>query len=479
MSRLLRLSVMPVAAVLAAAGVVLAPSAHAQSARYEAENAACEGTIESNYSGFSGSGFCNPPNRVGVGVQFTVHAGSPGTFTIGVKYANGTGINRPAVLSANGTVVQSGVPFEPTGAWSHWAITTVSVPVQSGSNTIRLAAATADGLANIDYLEAARAGSSTLPSRFQWSSTEQLIAPKPDATHNIVSVKDPSVVYHNGRYHVFVSVVNTNQSYSLAYLNFTDWSQADDAQLHFLDTTAIGTGYKAAPQVFYFAPQQRWYLIYQIGNNVAYSTTSDIGNPRSWSSPTRFYSGTPRIVLDNMGNGQWLDFWIICDTVNCHMYSSDDNGQLYRAQTTVANFPNGFSNPVIAMQDSNKFWLFEGVNVYRLGAANEYLLLVEAIGEGRRMFRSWTASSASGPWTPLADTKENPFARHNNVTHEGSDWTNDFSHGEMIRSGIDQNLVISPCKLRFLYQGMNPNSTGPYNLLPWRLGLLRQTNSSC
>jgi Glycosyl hydrolase family 62 len=219
-------------------------------------------------------------------------------------------------------------------------------------------------------------------------------------------VKDPSVVYHNGRYHVFVSVVNTNQSYSLAYLNFTDWSQADDPQLHFLDTTPIGTGYKAAPQVFYFAPQQRWYLIYQVGNNVAYSTTTDIGNPRSWSAPTRFYSSTPQIVLDNMGNGQWLDFWIICDTVNCHMYSSDDNGQLYRAQTTVANFPNGFSTPIIAMQDSNKFWLFEGANVYRLGAANEYLLLVEAIGEGRRMFRSWTAPSASGSWTPLADTKE-------------------------------------------------------------------------
>jgi endo-1,4-beta-xylanase len=117
--------------------------------------------------------------------------------------------------------------------------------------------------------------------------------------------------------------------------------------------------------------------------------------------------------------------------------------------------------------------------VYRLGAANEYLLLVEAIGEGRRMFRSWTAQSASGPWTPLADTKENPFARHNNVTHTGARWTSDYSHGEMIRSGIDQNLVISPCNLQFLYQGMNPNSTGPYNLLPWRLGLLTQTNSRC
>jgi hypothetical protein len=66
--------------------------------------------------------------------------------------------------------------------------------------------------------------------------------------------------------------------------------------------------------VFYFAPQQRWYLTYQIGDNVAYSTTTDIANPRSWSAPRPFYSKTPQIVLDNKGGGQWLDFWTICDS---------------------------------------------------------------------------------------------------------------------------------------------------------------------
>jgi endo-1,4-beta-xylanase len=185
-------------------------------------------------------------------------------------------------------------------------------------------------------------------------------------------------------------------------------------------------------------------------------------------------------VLDNMGGGQWLDFWTICDSVNCHMYSSDDNGQLYRAQTSVANFPNGFSDPVIAMQETNKFWLFEGANVYRLAGENEYLLMVEVLGDsGRRMFRSWTSPSVAGPWTALADTRENPFASMRNVTFSGTDWTDDFSHGELLRSGVDQTLAVSPCDLRFLYQGMDPASSGPYNLLPWRLGLLTQTNSPC
>jgi hypothetical protein len=80
---------------------------------------------------------------------------------------------------------------------------------------------------------------------------------------------------------------------------------------------------------------------------------------------------------------------------------------------------------------------------------------------------------------PLADTESNPFARANNVTFDGTAWTRDISHGELIRSGIDQTLTLNPCDLRFLYQGMDPGATDSYNLLPWRLGLLTQTNSTC
>ncbi|MET8053648.1 non-reducing end alpha-L-arabinofuranosidase family hydrolase [Streptosporangium sp. NPDC005286] len=102
------------------------------------------------------------------------------------------------------------------------------------------------------------------------------------------------------------------------------------------------TGYRAAPQVFYFAPQNLWCLVYQTGN-ASYSTTTDISNPASWSAPRHFYSGMPDIIRQNIGNGYWVDMWVTCDTVNCHLFSSDDNGHLYRSQTTVANFPNGFS----------------------------------------------------------------------------------------------------------------------------------------
>ncbi|USX53215.1 non-reducing end alpha-L-arabinofuranosidase family hydrolase [Lentzea sp. HUAS12] len=319
----------------------------------------------------------------------------------------------------------------------------------------------------------------TLPSSFRWSSSGQLISPKPDSTHANVAVKDPSVVYHNGKYHVFASTYT--DGYNLMYTSFTDWSQASSAPHYYLDRSGIGTGYRAAPQVFYFAPQRLWYLVYQTGSNASYSTTSDISNPSSWSTPKNFYAnGMPQIIRDNIGNGYWVDFWTVCDTAKCYLFSSDDNGHLYRSETNLAQFPNGFTNTVIAMQDSDRYRLFEASNVYKIAGKDQWLLVHEAIGtDGRRWFRSWTAPSITGPWAALADTESNPFARANNVTFPSGQWTRDISHGEMVRTNVDQTMEISPCRLSYLYQGMDPNAGGDYNRLPWRLGLLTQTNSTC
>lgn len=321
-----------------------------------------------------------------------------------------------------------------------------------------------------------------LPSSFQWSSSGILISPKPDATHDIVSIKDPSVVRFGGRWIVYATTANTAGNWSLAEMDFRTWSQAASAPQHFLDTNPnIGTGYRAAPELFYFAPQHLWYLVYQTGLP-SYSTSTNPLDPQSWSAPKNFLDSMPQIIADNIGNGFWVDMWVICDHVNCYLFSSDDNGHLYRSQTTLADFPNGFGNTVIALQDPNRFNLFEASNVYKVRGSQQYLLDVEAIGsDGRRYFRSWTSPALDGQWAPLADTEANPFIKSSNVTFAPgvTPWTQDFSHGEMIRAGFDQNLVIDPCHLQFLYQGEDPSASGNYSQLPWRLGLLTQTNSSC
>lgn len=317
-----------------------------------------------------------------------------------------------------------------------------------------------------------------LPASFQWSSTGPLIRPKPDATHDIVSVKDPSVIRYKHRWLVFGTTADTAGDWSLFQTSFNDWSQAAAAPQHFLEQeSAIGPGYRAAPQAFYFAPKKKWYLVYQTGLP-SYSTTDDPSKPETWSAPKNFQDKMPDIIAQNIGNGFWVDFWVVCDKKMCYLFSSDDNGHLYRSETTVRDFPNGFGNTRIALQDPNRFGLFEASNVYKIKGTNHYLLIVEAIGgDGRRYFRSWTAKGIAGAWKPLAATESNPFARSTNVTFPGGVWTKDISHGEMVRAGVDQTMEIDTHCLQYLYQGMDPSAGGDYSQLPWRLGLLTQMHA--
>ncbi|KAI1875005.1 uncharacterized protein JN550_002434 [Neoarthrinium moseri] len=321
------------------------------------------------------------------------------------------------------------------------------------------------------------AAASSITSSFKWSGSQPYLSVKSDGK-GLAGIKDPSIVYLDGTYHVFASTAQAS-GYNLMYINFTDFSKAQSSTFHYLDTESkIGSGYRAAPQVFYFAPKKLWYLVYQNGN-AAYSTNTDIGNPAGWTAPTNFYSGTPKIISDNIGNGYWVDMWTICDSSNCYLFSSDDNGHLYRSSTSLSNFPSGMSNTVIAKSyDSTKNDLFEASNIYALGDGT-YLLIVEAIGsDGNRYFRSWTSTSLTGTWNQLAASESNPFARANNVAFSGTAWTKSISHGEMIRTNPDQTMTISPCNLQYLFQGLSPTASGEYNALPWKLGLLTQTNSN-
>ncbi|GLI02575.1 carbohydrate-binding protein [Phytohabitans aurantiacus] len=149
------------AAVVAAgaAGVWVAGSAFAATTRYEAETspAVCTGTIDSNHSGFSGSGFCNGDNATNAFAQVTATASAAGTATLGVRFANGTTSARAASLIVNGATTQS-VSFEGTGAWNTWVTKTLTVNLNAGSNTIRFNPTSSGGLANIDYVDVTTGG---------------------------------------------------------------------------------------------------------------------------------------------------------------------------------------------------------------------------------------------------------------------------------------------------------------------------------
>ncbi|GIG63827.1 carbohydrate-binding protein [Phytomonospora endophytica] len=153
------------AASLALAAALLTPTpATAAPVAYEAETspAVCTGTIDADWPGFTGAGFCNATNAVGAHAQFTVNSASAGNATVGVRFANGTTTARPAQLVVNGTTLQT-PSFEGTGAWSTWVTKTFTVPVSTGSNTIRLSPTTANGLPNVDSLTFDIGGGTTPP----------------------------------------------------------------------------------------------------------------------------------------------------------------------------------------------------------------------------------------------------------------------------------------------------------------------------
>jgi endo-1,4-beta-xylanase len=315
-----------------------------------------------------------------------------------------------------------------------------------------------------------------LPPSIQWSGSAPVISPSSDATHALTAVKDPSVVQFNGRWHVFASMVSTAGAYNMVYTSFSDWSEAPTAPLAYMDQTPGFNTYVAAPELFFFRPHNKWYLIFQSGPPM-YSTADDPGDPKGWAPPKPFFATQPATVAGN--GGGWLDFWVICDDAACHLFFSDNHGRWYRSKTAIDQFPNGFGEPVVVMQDTNAGRIFEASNVYKMNGTNQYLAIIEAFdqtSDSRRYFRSWIADSLEGPWLPWQASGSFPFAGERNVAFDGAAWTRDISHGEAIRAGYDETLALDPCHLRYVFQGADPmaNTGGDYNKIPWQIGVISQ-----
>ena len=62
-----------------------------------------------------------------------------------------------------------------------------------------------------------------VPTAFAWTSTGPILAPQSDATHDLVAIKDPSVVNYGSLWRVFTSTVDRSGGYNMAYLTFPDW----------------------------------------------------------------------------------------------------------------------------------------------------------------------------------------------------------------------------------------------------------------
>lgn len=109
------------------------------------------GAIESNHSGYTGSGFTNTANENGASIEWNVLADQAGTYRLSFRYANGsTPRSATAHNLTNGHSSQ--LSFISTGAWNAWQDETFDLYLAEGANKLALEATQASGLANIDLI---------------------------------------------------------------------------------------------------------------------------------------------------------------------------------------------------------------------------------------------------------------------------------------------------------------------------------------
>jgi hypothetical protein len=306
-----------------------------------------------------------------------------------------------------------------------------------------------------------------------WEYTAPLITPEKRDARPSHAQKDPTVVFHGGRWHVFMTV-KLPKSSVIEYCSFEKWEDADRAPRTLLKVA--DTAYFCAPQVFYFAPQKKWYLVYQLGGLpgqnkmwVAYSTTTDIADPASWTKARPILDGGP----DDPREVGGLDYWIICDEERAYLFLTNCGGKMFRLWTRLEDFPRGFGHCELALQGK----IFEASHTYRLKGTGKYLTIIEE--NGRRYYKAYLADRLDGEWRPLADTEQKPFAGAANIRPAPgvAAWTDNVSHGELIRDGVDQTLTVDPQNLRFVFQGcLDSEKRGKgYGQWPWRIGILTPT----
>lgn len=337
----------------------------------------------------------------------------------------------------------------------------------------------------------------------KWTVSKPVFKVGPKGSFDDAAVKDPTIVFYNGQYHMFytskaLKETAQNMDYlsrgesGVGYVASETLKGLQSAKRYNLD--AIVEYIVIAPQIFYFEPQKLWYLIAQTTADgrpdlmPIYLTNPDIEDVHGWSKPKIFKTR-------KSNDGFWIDFWVICDDTKAHLFYTDHEGSIFRFECPIEKFPEGFAREkeetVLTERGETEIgrWrLHEGNHVYYVKSADIYLQVIEAVyphptrknywdSRNRFMF-AMVADKLEGPWKRV-ETDLNEFAGNpaNLFNQDGSRSAYDqVSHFELIRSGYNQRLEIEDFNLQLLFQAFDAENIGDdydYDELPWELAVMR------
>ena len=311
----------------------------------------------------------------------------------------------------------------------------------------------------IIWLVVAVLSGTSLFSANSWSVGCPVLSAGPEGSFDDVAVKDPSLVYYKGRWHLFYTAAADND-YTTGYVSADSLDGLKKAERHQLTMIRGIKRYGCAPQVFYFAPQKLWYLVFQTKDSnyqPAYSINVDVSIPGSWSKPQ------PLLVKD--AKAKWIDFWIICDRGRAYLFYTEAHNGVVMRSTSLKDFPGGWSKAHMVYSN-----IHEAVHIYKVRNKREFHMFYELNNSNVRSFGMARAQQLDGPWVKVT----NEYATCEQLKHVAPVWTEMVSHGEVLRAGFDEKLEYNPVSCRWLVQGILQNVKDcNYPSLPWQLGVIK------
>jgi len=333
----------------------------------------------------------------------------------------------------------------------------------------------------------------------RWTVSRPILTKGPVGSFDNVAVKDPSIVFYKGKYHLFYTAKSSKQtSNGLKYGISTGYVSAPTLEgLKYAkryDLKDIVGEIVIAPEVFYFEPQRLWYLIGHTkvsgkpSLSPVYLTNPNIENVKGWSKPKFLKTG-------KSDDEFWIDFWVICDETQAHLFYTNQKGSVLKMDCPIEKFPEGFADSkgkvvltAKGKDEHGKWLLLEADHIYHVRDRNKYLMIAEGAyfekdrkryGDARRRFLiAMLADKLQGPWKRIEQSEDEYFACASGLINEDgtkSHYTQ-VSHPELIRAGYDQKLEIKDYNIQMIFQAFDGSNTPDnyvYNALPWELAVMR------